>query len=180
MNRQNVFLQWNLRGFAQRRDEVRYLLNTYNPTVFAVQETKFKPGKPSLVNGYSCLHKEPQVEANGRSHGGVALYVRRNVGLEQITLNTDLQAVAAKIKMPVNLTVCSLYLPYETYTINDVKDLMDQMPRPLLLLGDFNTHHRTWGSGKGRELLQLLEDQDLVLLNDGRPTHFTSHSGNFS
>jgi len=46
-------------------------------------------------------------------------------------------------------TICSLYFPPSAkWSINDITDLVEQLPSPVLLLGDFNAHKPLWGSNK--------------------------------
>jgi hypothetical protein len=50
---------------------------------------------------------------------------------------------------------------------------MYQLPKPFMLLGDFNTHHNLWDRTtdvRGNVVANLLDKHDLIVLNDGRPT----------
>jgi ribonuclease HI len=55
-----------------------------------------------------------------------------------------------------------------------------------VLLGDFNAHSPLWGdtmadgSGRGRMLETFINDNDLVILNNGQKTRFNSFNGDFS
>ena len=55
--------------------------------------------------------------------------------------------------------------------------LLSRPPIPFLLAGDFNCHHYSWGStvsdSHGLNLLQAVEDENLVIVNDGSPTRLT-------
>ena len=66
----------------------------------------------------------------------------------------------------------------------ELRRLMSELPPPVLLLGDFNSHHSAWGCSRvctrGRLLASFLTDEDLCLLNTGSPTHFSLPSGNTS
>ena len=47
------------------------------------------------------------------------------------------------------MTICSIYLPpIEQVTEEDIRDLMEQLPAPMILLGQFNTHKSLFGSEK--------------------------------
>lgn len=93
----NKFLQWNIRGFTQHSDELRYLVHTFSPLVVALQETKFPVGSARPLPGYVCEHGEPRILPGGSSHGGVALYTIENLGAVPINLNTSLQAVTVRV-----------------------------------------------------------------------------------
>ena len=100
---------------------------------------------------------------------------------------TLLEAVAAQIYLPqCHLTVCSLYLPPQLP--NDslseyITSLTRSLPSPYLLAMDANTHHPHWGSlavdAWGTILFDFLDSANLVCLNSGEPT-FYSTSGLFS
>ena len=65
-----------------------------------------------------------------------------------------------------------------------MNNLVDQLPSPLLLLGDFNAHSDLWGCADsnplGSKIENLLQLTDLCLLNDKSPTYLHPGSGSFS
>ncbi|GFV64269.1 putative RNA-directed DNA polymerase from transposon X-element [Trichonephila clavipes] len=65
----------------------------------------------------------------------------------------------------------------------DLNDLVDQLPAPFVILGDFNGHSTLWGSVKtnhrGRQIEQVLSDHCLCLLNHEEPTHFHEPTRSF-
>jgi len=85
---------------------------------------------------------------------------------------TSLQAVAVRVTCRKALTICSLYLPPSAeWSINDIADLLQQIPSPVLLLGDFNAHNPLWGSNKldskGKIIEDILLKFNLSVLNSG-------------
>ncbi|GFN81049.1 RNA-directed DNA polymerase from mobile element jockey [Plakobranchus ocellatus] len=60
--------------------------------------------------------------------------------------------------------------------------LAEQLPKPFLVLGDFNAHSPAWGDsrrdGRGRMLKELTAENDLIILNSGEQTfvHSAYHS----
>ena len=57
-------------------------------------------------------------------------------------------------------TICLIYLPpTDQVTNEDMRDLLEQLPAPIILLGDFNAHNQ-WRSVKistrGRMLEKIL------------------------
>ena len=58
------------------------------------------------------------------------------------------------------------------------------MPKPFILMGDFNYHHTLWGcidtNDKGRIIEDFITDHDLVLLNDKSSTHLHPATGSYS
>ncbi|GFQ74851.1 putative tick transposon [Trichonephila clavata] len=66
----------------------------------------------------------------------------------------------------------------------ELQELIDQLPSPFILLGDFNAHHLLWGcqdvNSRGKVVEKLLTELDLTLLNDGSNTYFHSPTQSFS
>ncbi|GFT43341.1 putative RNA-directed DNA polymerase from transposon X-element [Trichonephila clavipes] len=82
------------------------------------------------------------------------------------------------------VTVCCLYLPPNAVIHQqDLNNLVDQLPAPLVILGDFNGHSTLWGSVKtnlrGRQIEQVLSDHCLCLLNHEEPTYFHEPTRSF-
>ncbi|GFT42958.1 putative RNA-directed DNA polymerase from transposon X-element [Trichonephila clavipes] len=101
-----------------------------------------------------------------------------------LSLHTSLQAVAVRIHSTSLFTVCCLYLPPNVVIRQqDLNDLVDQLPAPFVILGDFNGHSTLWGSVKtnhrGRQIEQVLSDHCLCLLNHEEPTHFHEPTRSF-
>ena len=73
-------------------------------------------------------------------------------------------------------TVCSIHLPHIDAERNDILNLLQQLPKPFLLLGDINARHHLWGeetdNQKGKKIEELLLEEDLILLNKNEPTHY--------
>ena len=109
-------------------------------------------------------------------HGGVAVMVRQDIPFQAIHLQTTLQVKAVRIGLTRPYTVASIYLPPHNLNIDDLEDLLGQLPHPFLLLGDFNGRHHLWGdtlcNPRGRALESLFSRVDAVLLNSDIATHF--------
>ena len=62
-----------------------------------------------------------------------------------------------------------------------VEHLIDQLPLPIVLLGDFNAHCTKWGcaknDSKGKTISDLLLQRNVTLLNDGSATYLHPGSG---
>lgn len=67
---------------------------------------------------------------------------------------------------------------------SEIEDLVDQLPSPFIVMGDFNAHSLLWGSqdvnSRGKTVERLLTELDLALLNDGSPTYFHSPTQSFT
>ncbi|MBJ5565749.1 hypothetical protein JGG61_23205 [Salmonella enterica subsp. enterica serovar London] len=121
----------------------------------------------------------------GAACGGVAIVVPHHVRVQQLSLTTSLQAVAVRLSLNVLLTICCVYLPPGIdVSVPALEGLVNQLPSPLLLLGDFNAHNPLWGGDlldtMGRHVEVLLSSCDLCLLNDGSDTYLHQPTRTFS
>ncbi|MBJ5801028.1 hypothetical protein JGI39_23565, partial [Salmonella enterica subsp. enterica serovar Derby] len=59
-------------------------------------------------------------------------------------------------------------------SLTALEGLVNQLPSPLLLLGDFNAHHPLWRGGSpdtmGRHVADLLSSRHLCMFNTGADT----------
>ena len=87
-------------------------------------------------------------------------------------MNTPLQAMAARVTLNKFVTFCSIHLPPPDHVAKtDVINLIEQLPSPFVLLGDFNGHSPVWSNesynSRGQMLEDLFSEMDLCILNDG-------------
>lgn len=68
--------------------------------------------------------------------------------------------------------------------MDKLDDIMDQVRPPVVWTGDFNAHNPIWGSrirdGNGVLIEDFIDKNNLVVLNDGRPTRIQVNSGSLS
>ena len=127
-----------------------------SPAVICLQETFLSKNKNITFKHFSGYHHSA-LEVNGVVHGGSSILVRSPTPHSQLTLNTCLQAVAIRVTLKKTITVCSLYLP-PSFNITDLDELLDQLPPPVLILGDFNSHSTLWGCSGLDRRGKLIED----------------------
>ncbi|KAB0797694.1 hypothetical protein PPYR_08687, partial [Photinus pyralis] len=98
---------------------------------------------------------------------------------------TNLEAVATTIITSSKFNICNIYLPPNlNISNNDIAIVLEQIPSPRIIIGDFNAHNEIWGSistdARGRIIESIIDRYNLNLLNDGNQTRFNSFTGNFS
>ena len=116
---------------------------------------------------------------------GASLLIHSSIRSTKLNLNTNLAAVAARVSLPKEMTICSIYLlPREKITRNVLNELVQQLPKPYILLGDFNAHSPQWGDKRldqrGKMIEEFLVSNDNILLNDKVPTFIHSAYGSTS
>ena len=176
-------LQWNCKGLRARAEHLKILLKETNPGIVCLQETQLGQEKFNPGLDYEIFSSDPPV--GDRAHGGAAIIVSKSLQYSPLTLNTNFQAVALNIILDKQVTVCSIYIPPRSnFTNADIQSLIDQLPKPFLILGDFNAHNPLWGGdvldNAGKVIEDVVNSNDTVLLNDGSMTYhnicFNSYS----
>ncbi|GFV09409.1 RNA-directed DNA polymerase from mobile element jockey [Trichonephila clavipes] len=151
------------------------------PICVALQETFLKSCHKTKIRRYGCVRKDTEGPSVS---GGVCIFTSLDVPSSALPLHTSLQAVAVRIHSTSLITVCCLYLPTNTAIHqHDLNNLINQLPAPFVILGDFNGHSTLWGSAKtnprGRQIEQVLYDHCLCLLNHEEPTYFHEPTRSF-
>ena len=81
-----------------------------------------------------------------RASGGSSIVINNSVPQSLISLNKYLQAVGVKVTLHRTIHVCSIYLPPEDrFNMADIENLISQLPKPFIIMGDFNSHSNVWG-----------------------------------
>ena len=101
-------IQWNLRGFAGNREQVRVLFKEHNASAICLQETKLGNQSPNVGSNFIFYRSPPLVGA--RAQGGTGIMVHKSVNHRLVQLNTILQAYAVQIFTSKWITLCSVYL----------------------------------------------------------------------
>ncbi|GFQ73962.1 putative RNA-directed DNA polymerase from transposon X-element [Trichonephila clavata] len=115
-------------------------MNVHLPVCVALQETLLKPSCTSNIRGYSILRKD--CNTGERACGDVALLINHATPFSPVLIRTSLQAVAVQVSIFSTVTSCNVYLPPNApLNFREVQELIDQLPSPFILLGDFNVHH---------------------------------------
>ena len=180
-----ALIQWNIRGFASNREQVRILFKENDISAMCLQETKLGDQTPNIGYNFAFYRSPPLIGA--RAKGGTGIIVRRSINHKVIQLNTVLQACAVQVFTTKWITLCSLYLDptlenrllddsgnSRQLELNDLQSLVDQLPHPFILMGDFNAKNTLWGEQTcdrwGHLVEELLDNNDVTLMNDGSPT----------
>ena len=83
------------------------------------------------------------------------------------------------------VTFCSIHLPPSDHVAKtELMNLIEQLPSPFVLLGDFNGHSPVWGhesyNSRGQTLEDLFSEMDLCIVNDGSSTYIHPATGSTS
>lgn len=182
-----IAVQWNLRGLAVRTSELQQLLQQHCPVVVALQEIKTKKEKDRNKLDRRRYEWRFCFKPSDGFSSGVALGIDKNVPHQFLDVRGPLQVVAARVEWPVAATFASIYICREDgrAEIEDKLDqLIQQLPGPIVLLGDFNAHSPLWGGyhidARGRAIEEQLGKFQLIVLNDQRHTRIDPRDGGTS
>ena len=150
-------------------EKLNFLINEHKLVAVRLQDTFLKHSDRLTLKCHSCYFQN--CNNNDKASGGVAVIVNNSVPHRSVRLDSTLQAVAVSVSVNKTITLCSVYLPpILQIHIQKLYHLIDQLPKPSLLMGDFNSHHTLWGctntNDKGRTIEDFINRHDLVLLND--------------
>ncbi|KAG5860668.1 hypothetical protein JTB14_003373 [Gonioctena quinquepunctata] len=116
--------------------------------------------------------------------GWGSIYLKDHIPANDIRLNIRLQAVAIHLQTPRKLTICSIYLPDHHWHTLEIRNILQQLPEPYIIMGDFNAHSPLWGSPmsdpRGRRIENILDNENITILNSGEATHYSARSSSFS
>ena len=173
-------LQWNVQGLTTFKQDLVKLIDESHPGIIALQEIFQCNNSVIKLGGYSNI--------NQRCYGGVALFIHTSLPYEQLELNTPLQVVAARVQIEHQrlITCASPYIPGSNkITKQQLLEILNQLPRPIILMGDLNAHHKVWGGRnwrdqRGKMLENIVVTEELNILNNGSPTHISGTSVNIT
>lgn len=176
-------IHWNCHGYSSNYGDLCNLLQTYQPACVLLQETMLGNRIPRPPGGYNINTYSPT--GNPVPDDGLAVLVRRECTSIRVPLDTQLQAIAFRVRMSKLYTVCNLYLrPNEGVDSAQLIHLISQLPPPFIVMGDFNAHSRLWGNSdsnrSGRILESVLLVTSAVILNTGQPTYLDDRTGTLS
>lgn len=186
--KQVKIVQWNICGLRSKIAELQLISSEYNPSIIALQETMFDEKKYLHRMDQSKYDWHLKAWDQNSSKNGVALAINKNIPHTEIKLNTNLQALACRTNDGSPTTYVSIYIPPRKMTAKNTKiklqDLINQLPKPFILLGDINAHHTEWGSFKddrwGKAILELINENNLKLLNNGSSTKISKNQTSMS
>ena len=177
-------IQWNCRGVRPNYNELKLLIDKYCPIVFCLQETYIKADDPLTMRGFSFVDHYAS-DAGGKATGGTSILIKEGTPHSIIDLDTTLQAKAVSVSLFKTVTICSIYLSPSTPLDTQALDkLVQQLPKPFLLLGDFNAHNVVWGchdtNNRGNVIDSFIARNGLCLLNNGSFTYMSPATGSLS
>ena len=157
-----------MQGLRAKAPELSSILSEKKISVACLQETLLGDSNWCPTKKYK-LEKSPHI--GGEQNRGVVILIHATPQYNRVPLHTTLEAVAVTINSTKRYTICSVYLsPNANIDMEELKSLICQLPRPFLLLGDFNAKHPAWdfensADPRGRAVQSLLVEESVGMFN---------------
>jgi hypothetical protein len=153
------------------------------PIAFCFQGTNLRPNASFTIRGYNGYFKNRQT--NLRASGGVAIFVSTLTESTEIPIQSNLKVIAMSLHTKNPLCICNIYLSDSSnLLLNDLNNIIRQLPKPFLFLGDFNSRNLIWGSNytdaRGKIVEKFLDNDQIILLNTGEYTRHNVANNSFS
>ena len=157
------------------------ILQEFSPRVIALQETKVETGINMNINGFDQIYRKDR----NNHGGGVCIAIHNSIPSHGIDLNTNLEIVACRIMLKnFKLTICNVYFNNNADITTNTLDVIKNLPSPVLILGDINGKHPTWGSNhsdsRGDIVNDWALDNEFFTINDGSPTRYNIYNNSYS
>lgn len=184
----DTIVQWNACGLKDKWAEIQLLTTQHRPMIIALQETLFDTRK-YFVKLDKSRYRWHIVPGPNPAKNGVAIAIDKSIPHREIPIKTtQLQAVACRTMGKTAMTYVSLYVPPRHLAVGvferELRAIIKQLPKPFMLMGDFNAHSTEWGSFKtdkyGKAVHKLIEELELDIMNTGESTRIGNGKVNMS
>lgn len=173
-------VQANVQSLKKNKEEILRVLNDINYDIGVFSETWTRPGEEASrayrISGYHQI-----LAARSDGYGGVGVYVHMKYNYQQIDVSVQseqIQIIAVNV-MKLNIIIVGVYVApsisandFET-EINSILSQFEKYTR-VIIAGDFNCHHYSWGNSycdrKGTILMDGVNGSNLIVMNDGSKT----------
>ena len=174
-------LQWNINGFRSKHLRLLDLMQEISPAVVALQETKLATDVPMKIKNFDKIYRRDR-DCHG---GGICIAIHNSIPSHEIVVITKLEMVACSVMFRnTKLTICNVYFNNDAIISLDELNVINSLPPPVLLLGDINGKHPSWGSPtsdiRGNIINDWALENDKFILNDGAPTRYDITNDNYS
>lgn len=176
-------IQWNINSITKKRHDLQLIIQKYSPMCISLQETNLKNNNIPNTKNYKKFYTN-RLNFNQAS-GGVASLIHIDYPCEKIPIYSYLEVIAVQITLESKIAICNIFIPNQTsFNTSDIDSVINQLPKPYILLGDFNSHSEYWGSDttdtRGKSMEKILDNDNITLLNSGEPTRLNPSNGHFS
>ena len=190
--RKITVLQWNCDGLFTKIPELTSFLNENSIDIACLQETKLtsKDKLPSFQD-YNVLRKDStQSTITNVRRGGLIILIKKGLAYNPLKTqdqeHVETQAIRIYMSKKKSITCLNMYIPPQSQRAIPNRmhfngNLLPQMKLDLIC-ADVNMHDPLWDhqakpDRNGEILADWIEDKDLTVLNNGKPTRYARSDG---
>lgn len=171
-------IQCNIQSIEKNKAELARVLIKEQYTVGLISESWTKKECENSKYRIPCYNNYYCSRFDG--YGGAMIIIHESVKSRDFEVDStdNIQCVGRFIKN-MDLVVIAVYVAPNT-SANELKSFLTSLAkkmegfRSVLIGGDLNSHHRLWdqhhSDAKGGVLFDFINDEDIILLNNGEPT----------
>ena len=134
----NQIIQWNINGLFKHLTDIQRAKHNIQPIVFCFQKTNLKSDQKFFIREYERYFKNRLNTT--RASDGVAAHITNLYKSKEIQIQSHLEVIAILDQLKNPLCVFNIYIPYST-NLHFTTLTIQQLPKPIILLGDFNSHN---------------------------------------
>ncbi|GFX37015.1 nucleic-acid-binding protein from transposon X-element [Trichonephila clavipes] len=142
-NRPLKVISWNADSIINKIQEFEFFINSQDPDVIALQETRLRPCHNLNLPNYKTYRTDRLTHRGG----GTAVLIKSSIPHHVLDIKThSLENTTIAIEGERNITISSIYRPPRSPAPSLISDLLRIFRnRPeCLAVGDYNAIHRTW------------------------------------
>ena len=157
-------LYTNAQSLIRKINELNVVSNDLKPQIICINETWSNSEHSNAylsIEGYEIISRHDRNDTGSGKGGGLLIYVNKNIVASEVELtayNNFNQACCVKIKLNQRfLNILLVYRPHNLYdgdlvTSNNDKllHLLTVVPKPAIVLGDFNFSDINWETKESR------------------------------
>ena len=115
------------------------MVTELNPAIICLQEIFKKNSDELKIKNHE---QNNYIHDTGlRTLSVVSILIRKNVPQSKINIDTHLPATAVTTSQHKTVSLLSLYIqPHDPINEKELNNLITQLPKPFVLMGDFNSH----------------------------------------
>lgn len=174
-NKNLTCLNWNSNGISNKKVELVHFLYHYDVDIACIVETHLNHKNKLFIPNYT-IYRADRSETKG---GGVLIAVKSSYNHYQINLPDSPGIETIAINVNINnqpWKIISAYKPPRAKIQNANLNNFFQPTENVLLLGDLNAKHTSWGcqnnNHDGKILASLINQANLKVLSPSEPTYY--------
>ena len=184
----------NVNGFRSREAELRnYVAMQGSENIYAFSDTRLTRNiNVKNFQGYTIIRKDRDYTGRIATAGGVLLLIPQKwtcKKIENIQSGPNCESLCVIIIPPKQIIPFKLAVVYnhpnqyfpQNFLMNIRNTLFNGRRLPAMVVGDYNCPHKAFNSRTsnefGSKLLQNINNENFLLLNDERPTYYSSATG---